>query len=329
MIINLLKSWIKENENKINDLFLHSLKNPMKITEMYKNIDVNGTGQSYRHLRKFLSSSYSDIDLTSIEVQIDTSESEGIIFFEYKYNENESYFYSLGKKQVKNFSKEEFFKYLDTGLEQALKKDNWIETFGNRYVTMLSKNQLNLLYPHEIDIWRNRVKPNFIKEYNKFKSQPIEWNEGISVLLDSLLDQELKNLQSYNPLADVTYERFENIKLKSFICEATNIDKRITGKRLRDIPDVCVSIYAIIMVPENDSLDTLTRLNINDWIMNNIKLINVNWIMDFLKSFPFFGLKLFWFICYFSFSFSFIRFRISFWIVFQKPCFPFISFFFS
>ena len=124
MVIDLLKSWIKENENKINDLFLYSLKNPMKITEMYKNIDVNGTGKSYGHLRKFLSSSYSDIDLTSIEVQIDTSESEGIIFFEYKYNENESYFYSLGKKQVKNFSKEEFFKYLDTGLEHALEKDN-------------------------------------------------------------------------------------------------------------------------------------------------------------------------------------------------------------
>ena len=142
MIINNLKSWIKENENKINNLFLYSFKNPMKITEMYKDIDANGTGQSYRDLKKFLNSSYSDIDLTSIEIQIDTSESEGIIFFEYKFNENESYFYSLGKKQVNNFSKEEFFKYLDTGLDQALEKDNWIETFGNRYVTMLSKNEL-------------------------------------------------------------------------------------------------------------------------------------------------------------------------------------------
>ena len=93
-------------------------------------------------MKKFLSSSYSDIDLTSIEVQIDTSENEGIIFFKYKYNKNESYFYSLGKKQVNNFSKREFFKYLDAGLDQALEKDNWIETFGNRYVTMLSKNEL-------------------------------------------------------------------------------------------------------------------------------------------------------------------------------------------
>ena len=114
MVINLLKSWIKENENKINNLFLYSLKNPMKITEMYKDIDANGTGQSYRDLKKFLNSSYSDIDLTSIEIQIDTSESEGIIFFEYKFNENESYFYSLGNKQVESFSKEELFKFLDT-----------------------------------------------------------------------------------------------------------------------------------------------------------------------------------------------------------------------
>ena len=115
MVINFLKSWIEENENKINNLFLYSLKNPMKITEMYKNIDANGTGQSYRDLKKFLSSSYSDIDLTSIEVQIDTSESEGIIFFKYKFNENESYFYSLGKKQVKKFQNKNFLNILIMG----------------------------------------------------------------------------------------------------------------------------------------------------------------------------------------------------------------------
>ena len=172
-------------------------------------------------------------------------------------------------------------------MEQALEKDNWIETFGNNYVAMLSKNELNLLYPDEKNIWDKKVKLKFKKEYQKFKSQPIEWNEGISVLLDLLLDDELKNLQSYNPLAEVTYERFENLKLKSFICETTGNDKRITGKRREGIPDVCVYIYAITNIPENDSLDTLTRQNINDWLTNNIKLINVNWIMDFLKSFPF------------------------------------------
>ena len=42
--------------NKINNLFLYSFKNPMKITEMYKDIDANGTGQSYRDLKKFLNS---------------------------------------------------------------------------------------------------------------------------------------------------------------------------------------------------------------------------------------------------------------------------------
>ena len=217
MVINFLKSWIKENENKINNLFLYSFNNPMKITEMYKNIDANGTGQSYRDLKKFLSSSYSDIDLTSIEVQIDTSESGGIIFFEYKYNKNESYFYSLGKKQVNNFSKEEFFKYLDTGLDQALEKDNWIETFGNRYVTMLSKNELGLLYSDEKVIWEKTVKTNFEKEYKKFQSQPTEWNGGISKLLDLFLKDHLKCLESYEPLTDITSARFEKIKLKSFI----------------------------------------------------------------------------------------------------------------
>jgi len=287
MIINNLKSWIKENENKINNLFLYSFKNPMKITEMYKDIDANGTGQSYRDLKKFLSSSHSDVDLTSIEVQIDTSESEGIIFFEYKFNENESYFYSLGKKQVNNFSKEEFFKYLDTGLDQALEKDNWIETFGNRYVTMLSKNELGLLYSDEKVIWEKTVKTNFEKEYKKFQSQPTEWNGGISKLLDLLLNDQLKSLESYEPLTDITNNRFEKIKLKSFICKAPDIDKRIPQEKRTSVPDICVYIYAIINVPENDSLDTITTMQINDWITNNIKLIDINSIFEFLTSFPF------------------------------------------
>lgn len=287
MIINNLKSWIKENENKINNLFLYSFKNPMKITEMYKDIDANGTGQSYRDLKKFLNSSYSDIDLTGIEVQIETSESEGIIFFEYKYNKNESYFYSLGKKQVNNFSKEEFFKYLDTGLDQALEKDNWIETFGNRYVTMLSKNELGLLYSDEKVIWEKTVKTNFEEEYEKFQSQPTEWNGGISKLLDLLLNDQLKSLESYEPLTDITNNRFEKIKLKSFICKAPDIDKRIPQEKRTSVPDICVYIYAIINVPENDSLDTITTMQINDWITNNIKLIDINSIFEFLTSFPF------------------------------------------
>ena len=287
MVVNFLKSWIKENENKINNLFLYSLKNPMKITEMYKNIDENGTGQTYRNLKKFLSSSYSDIDLTSIEVQIDTSENEGIIFFEYKYNENESYFYSLGKKQVNNFSKEEFFKYLDTGLKQASEKDKWIETFGHRYVTMLSKNELNLLHKHEINLWQNRIKPNFKKEYEKFQSQPTEWNGGISKLLDLLLNDQLRSLESYEPLTDITDNRFEKIKLKSFICEALEIEQRIPQEKRTSVPDICVYIYAIINVPENDSLDTITTMQINEWITNNLELIDINSIFEFLTSFPF------------------------------------------
>jgi len=287
MVINLLKSWIKENENKINNLFLYSLKNPMKITEMYKNIDENGTGQTYRNLKKFLSSSYSDIDLTSIEVQIDTSENEGIIFFEYKYNENESYFYSLGKKQVNNFSKEEFFKYLDTGLKQALEKDNWIETFGHRYVTMLSKNELNLLQEHETNLWQKTVTTNFRKEYEKFQSQPTEWNGGISKLLDLLLNDQLRSLESYEPLTDITDNRFEKIKLKSFICEALEIEQRIPQEKRTSVPDICVYIYAIINVPENDSLDTITTMQINEWITNNLELIDINSIFEFLTSFPF------------------------------------------
>ena len=95
MIIEYFKSWIKENENKINNLFLHCFECPMKITEMYKNVDQNGTGQSYKNLKKFLSSSFLDEDLTSIEVQLFYSESDGIILFKYEYPNSKSYFYVL------------------------------------------------------------------------------------------------------------------------------------------------------------------------------------------------------------------------------------------
>ena len=84
------------------------------------------------------------------------------------------------------------FKYLDDGLKEALKKDNWSETFGNRYLTMLYKHKLNLLCQSEKNLWEKRVKLNFNKEYQKFLSQPTEWNKGISNLL-SRLDELGKN----------------------------------------------------------------------------------------------------------------------------------------
>jgi hypothetical protein len=77
------------------------------------------------------------------------------------------------------------------------------------------------------------------------------------------------------------------IKLKSFICKAPDIDKRIPQEKRTSVPDICVYIYAIINVPENDSLDTITTMQINDWITNNIKLIDINSIFEFLTSFPF------------------------------------------
>ena len=87
MIIEYFKSWIKENEKKINNLFLYCFECPMKITEMYKNVNKNGTGQSYKNLKNFLSASFLDKDLTSIEVQLFYSESNGIILFSYEYLE--------------------------------------------------------------------------------------------------------------------------------------------------------------------------------------------------------------------------------------------------
>jgi len=54
MIIKYIKFGVEINEDKINDLFFHSFECPMKITEMYKNIDDNGTDQSYKNLKNFV-----------------------------------------------------------------------------------------------------------------------------------------------------------------------------------------------------------------------------------------------------------------------------------
>ena len=76
-----------------------------------------------------------------------------------------------------------------------LSKDNWSQAFGNRYVTMLSKNELGLLDPMK-KIYGKKIKNKFIKNYQKFQSQPVEWNEGITKYLDLLLNAELKKLES-------------------------------------------------------------------------------------------------------------------------------------
>ena len=150
-----------------------------------------------------------------------------------------------------------------------------------------SKNELNLLQEHETNLWQKTVTTNFRKEYEKFQSQPTEWNGGISKLLDLLLNDQLRSLQSYEPLTDITDNRFEKIKLKSFICEALEIEQRIPQEKRTSVPDICVYIYAIINVPENDSLDTITTMQINEWITNNLELIDINSIFEFLTSFPF------------------------------------------
>jgi hypothetical protein len=64
---------------------------------------------------------------------------------------------------------------------------------------MLSKNELNLLQEHETNLWQKTVTTNFRKEYEKFQSQPTEWNGGISKLLDLLLNDQLRSLESYEP----------------------------------------------------------------------------------------------------------------------------------
>ena len=68
-----------------------------------------------------------------------------------------------------HFSKEEFFKYLDTGLDQALEKDNWIEPLVNAV--------------NAIDIWLDHEENNF----------EFRMTQGLKFFLPSIKQLPLKN----------------------------------------------------------------------------------------------------------------------------------------
>ena len=49
---------------------------------------------------------------------------------------------------------------------------------------------------------------------------------------------------------------------------------------------MCLYLH-LVSVPENDSLDTFTGVNINQWLVDNIKYLNINNMMDVIRNISF------------------------------------------
>ena len=112
--------------------------------------------------------------------------------------------------------------------------------------------------------WEIAKNKNIKIYYENFKKQPSFWNEIIAPYLNYILDQDFIKNKGPENIKKITYDRFNNIKFKSFICGATDNESRIDSTRkIEGMPDICVYIYHLVSVPENDSLDTLTGININ------------------------------------------------------------------
>ena len=85
-----------------------------------------------------------DIDLNAIYIELKTSETDGMVLFDFNFKTKEIYPLSIDKS---NIAESNLFKALDKVLALAIKKAiPWGNTFGDRFISLLSKNELNLHY---------------------------------------------------------------------------------------------------------------------------------------------------------------------------------------
>ena len=276
MIINLLKKWILKNKNKISVSFFFSFSFPLIVRETNK----ENHSKKYYIIQDFLNNGTQDIDLNAIYIELKTSETDGMVLFDFNFKTKEIYPLSIDKS---NIAESNLFKALDKVLALAIKKDNWGNTFGDRFISLLSKNELNLLSEKEIGNW-NSIQKKYSNYYTQFQKQNQRWNNIISKHLNFLLKYQVDVTDAFEPLKDITYDRFNENIIRTFICKAVDHDERLSSEYHEHTTDICVYIYLIVKAPENDYLDTLTYNNIHDWLMNNIALIDVNEIMNYLTS---------------------------------------------
>jgi len=285
-----LKNWLSRNKNKIYNFSEFSILCPLEIQMRITNLDLPDSdldfiNKRFKDLNDYLSFNVSG-EVETISLTLWTEEGSGNILFECDFK-NKKIIHPT-KLDYSKIDEKKLSNILDEQFNKCFEKDNWIDSFGNRFVTFLSREKYDLINEQDKKSWENAKNKNLKIYYENFKNQPRYWNETIAPYLNYILDQEFLKNKGPENIKKITYDRFDNIKFKSFICEATDNESRTDPKRkIQGMPDICVYIYHLVSVPENDSLDTLTGININQWLTENIKYLNINNMMDVIRGISF------------------------------------------
>ena len=285
-----INNWLNKNKNKIYNFSEFIILCPLVIDMRIANLNSRDTDldfiyKKFKDLNDYLSYKVPG-EVETITLTLWTEENRGNILFECDFK-NKKIIYPT-KLTFSEIDEKELFNILDVQFNNCFEKDNWEDSFGNRFVTFLSREKYDLINEQDIQPWINAKNKNLKTYYERFKEQPSYWNEVIAPYLNYILDQEfIKNNGSEN-IKKITDDRFDNIKFKSFICNATDNESRINPERkIEGMPDICVYIYHLVSVPDNDSLDTFTGADINQWLVENIKYLNINNMMDVIRSISF------------------------------------------
>ena len=285
-----INNWLNKNKNKIYNFSEFIILCPLVIDMRIANLNSRDTDldfiyKKFKDLNDYLSYKVPG-EVETITLTLWTEENRGNILFECDFK-NKKIIYPT-KLTFSEIDEKELFNILDVQFNNCFEKDNWEDSFGNRFVTFLSREKYDLINEQDIQPWINAKNKNLKTYYERFKKQPSYWNEVIAPYLNYILDQEfIKNNGSEN-IKKITDDRFDNIKFKSFICNATDNESRINPERkIEGMPDICVYIYHLVSVPDNDSLDTFTGADINQWLVENIKYLNINNMMDVIRSISF------------------------------------------
>ena len=285
-----LINWLSKNKNKIHNFSEFSILCPLEIQMRITNLDLPDNDldfiyKTFKDLNDFLSFNVpGEVETTSLTLW--TEEGSGNILFECDFK-NKKIIYPT-KLNYSDIDEKKLFNILDDQFNKCFEKDNWEASFGNRFVTFLSREKYDLINEKDKKPWENAKNKNLKIYYENFKKQPSYWNEIIAPYLNYILDQDFIKNKGPENIKKITSDRFDNIKFKSFICNATDNESRIDPKRkIQGMPDICVYVYFLVSVPENDSLDTFAGTSINQWLTDNLKYLNINNMMDVIRGISF------------------------------------------
>ena len=285
-----LNKWLSKNKDKILNFSKFLIVCPLEIDMRIINLNLKDTDldfiyKKFKDLNDYLSYKVPG-EVETISLTLWTEEGSGNILFECDFKSKKIIYPT--KLIFSEIGEKELFKILDDQFNKCFEKDNWEASFGNRFVTFLSREKYDLINEQDKQSWENAKNKNLKDYYENFEKQPSYWNEVIAPYLNYILDQEFIKNNGPENIKKITDDRFNNIKFKSFICNATDNESRIDPKRkIEGMPDICVYIYHLVSVPENDSLDTFAGVNINQWLVDNIKYLNINNMMDVIRNISF------------------------------------------